>query len=85
MSTAPEIKQGVYQHYKGGKYLVLFVADVATNGQEGKKEVVYVSLTNGMILCRNLDEFTEVVKWPDGGMKPRFIGAYSSFKKRPRK
>jgi hypothetical protein len=63
----------VYEHHKGGKYLVLFVADDSTNARMGNKLVVYVSLTYGAIKCRDLSEFTELVAWPDGKMRPRFI------------
>ena len=65
----------VYEHYKGDKYLVLLVADDSTNNRSGNRVVVYVSLTNGKIHCRDLTEFTEPVKWPDKGMKPRFVPA----------
>lgn len=63
----------VYEHYKGGKYLVLFVADDSTNSRAQNKLVVYVSLTYGTIKCRDIKEFTEIVEWPDGQKQPRFI------------
>ena len=65
----------VYIHHKGGKYLVLALADESTNDRKGNKVVVYVSLTYGKIKCRDLREFIEIVKWPDGDMKPRFVPA----------
>ena len=65
--------QAIYNHYKGGKYLVLFVVDESTNARLGQKVVVYTSLTYGKIYCRDLSEFTEEVEWPDGSVGPRFI------------
>jgi hypothetical protein len=81
MSTAIEIKPGVYQHYKGGLYTVLGVAEDCTNTRDKTELVIYVSLKDGKIYCRELKEFSEIVEWPDGGQKPRFVGAFSSFKK----
>lgn len=67
------IPNRVYDHHGGGRYLVLFVADESTNARKGKDQiVVYVSLTYGRVKCRDISEFTEVIKWPDGTMKPRF-------------
>lgn len=62
-----------YDHYKGGKYLVLFVVDDSTNRRAGNKIVIYISLTHGMIKGRDLKEFLAPVTWPDGKKRPRFI------------
>ena len=66
-------KDHLYEHYKGGRYLVLFIADESTNERIGNKVVVYVSLTFGVVKCRDESEFTEIVEWPDGSKKQRFI------------
>lgn len=58
---------GVYVHYKGGRYRVLFDARVSTNGCEGSWVVVYVSLTTGRVHARDVAEFHEPV-----GDVPRF-------------
>lgn len=63
----------VYDHYRGGKYLVLAVAEETTNARKGGKVVLYVSLTYGRLKARDFDEFIEEVEWPDGSRKPRFI------------
>ncbi|HEX5774683.1 MAG TPA: DUF1653 domain-containing protein [Candidatus Paceibacterota bacterium] len=63
----------VYEHHKGGKYLVFGVAEESTNARKGNKVVLYVSLTYGKMKCRDLEEFTEVVEWPDGQRRSRFI------------
>jgi len=69
-----KIKQNrVYDHHGGGRYTVLFVADESTNDRVGGKVVVYVSHKYGLIKCRDLTEFTEEIKWPDGVVRKRFI------------
>jgi hypothetical protein len=67
------VAPGVYDHYKGGKYTVLFVADDSTNSRAGSTVVVYMSLTYGKVHCRDLAEFVEPVAWLDGTTRPRFI------------
>jgi hypothetical protein len=64
---------GVYGHYKGGRYRVLFTVTESTNVREGAMVVIYVSLTNGNIFCRDLAEFSEPIIWPDGVTRPRFL------------
>ena len=75
MNIQTEIKPNcVYNHHGGGKYLVLAVADESTNARKAHHAVVvYVSLTYGRIKCRDLAEFTEVIEWPDGTKRPRFV------------
>jgi hypothetical protein len=63
----------VYKHYKDGRYLVLALADESTNSRKGNRVVIYVSLTYGVVKCRDLGEFTEIVEWPDGSRKSRFV------------
>src|SRR5581483_7591185 len=64
----------VYTHYKNGRYTVLCLTEESTNARKGNNGgVVYVSLTYGKIKHRDFDEFTELVEWPDGKMRPRFI------------
>lgn len=68
----------VYRHYKGGRYLVVAVAD--THEHNGEKDVVYVSLTYGKYVTRplqrdsrNQDSWMDYVEWPDGQKRMRFI------------
>ncbi len=75
MADTNPVLHGQYDHYRGGKYLVLFVGEESTNARQGAKVVVYVSLTYGMVKCRDLREFNEIVEWPDGQMRPRFVPA----------
>lgn len=63
----------VYLHHKGGRYLVLALTEESTNKRVGMPGVVYVSLTYGKFKHRDLAEFVEEVKWPDGNRQPRFI------------
>ncbi len=52
-------KQGVYLHKKGNHYRVLFNGILATNGQDSKPVVVYLSMKNGNIYVRDEVEFNE--------------------------
>lgn len=66
---------GVYRHYKGGLYRVLFTAREATNGAyTDRSVVVYVSLAFGHVNVRDEVEFharvTPTRANPDG--VPRF-------------
>ncbi len=66
-----DIKLGVYQHYKGNKYLVL---GVATHSETKEKLVVYVTLyTNDLahLWVRPLAMFSEEVVVA-GERRPRF-------------
>ncbi len=57
--------EGVYEHYKGGRYRVLFIARNSTNGHnEGQPVIVYVSLTTGSICVRYEAEFNSKVMSP---------------------
>lgn len=67
------IKPGIYRHFKGGKYLVLYVS---TGTEDGKKIVVYTALYEprcGEISHRPLENFLEEVDRPELNYKgPRF-------------
>ena len=57
---------GVYRHYKGGLYRVLCECVLSTNGpDDGKKGVVYVSMTNGHVFVRTYEQFHEVFSVQD--------------------
>lgn len=74
------VTQGVYRHYKGGLYRLLFIAKDSTNNSPTANEdvAVYVSLSEGgRVSVRLLREFDERVAVPcgDGGEPhhvPRF-------------
>lgn len=75
MKKEETIQSGkTYEHYKGGRYTVLFVTEETTNARKGNSGgVVYVSHTYGKIKHRDLDEFIEEIEWPDDVVRPRFI------------
>lgn len=57
------IEPGLFQHYKGAFYRVLFVAKDSDNGSNNDRDVVvYVSLSEpGRISTRHLEEFDQVL------------------------
>ena len=65
----PEIKPGIYQHYKGKEYRVF---DIATHSETGESLVVYKTLYGDFDLwVRPYDMFTEAVT-VEGQKVPRF-------------
>jgi len=57
-------KPGVYKHWKGMSYRVLFTATTATNKvakSAGGPQVVYMSLANGELYVRSEIEFHEQI------------------------
>ena len=64
-----EVIPGIYKHFKGGMYEVLFVAN---HSEEPHEEfVVYRSLDKGRVWVRSLTMFTEHIE-RDGYSGPRF-------------
>jgi hypothetical protein len=63
----------IYTHYKGGRYRIITVAEEATNAREGELLVVYASVEDGRVWCRDFEEFTESVTLPNGETQPRFV------------
>lgn len=69
------IPLGLYRHYRGGGvYDVIDLAFDSTNGAgEGRWMVLYRSHTSGRLNVREVGQFTELVAWPDGATRPRFV------------
>ena len=72
------INHGIYRHYKGGRYLVVAVAE--NHEHNGDRDVVYISLLKGKYNTRPLqqdsraqDSWTDEVVWPDGTTRERFV------------
>jgi hypothetical protein len=66
-------KLGLYRHFKGGKYRVLFKAiDATNNAPDDRLMVIYISLANGLIFTRFEDEFNEWVPDEAEMLVPRF-------------
>jgi hypothetical protein len=69
------VAPGVYRHYKGGEYRVLFTAK---HSETEELMVVYCHLPDppGILgaqhWVRPLSMFEEHVAWPDGSERPRF-------------
>jgi hypothetical protein len=61
------------RHYKGGLYLFLGAAQDSTNSGEHASFAVYDSLRDRCLRVRRLGEFEDVVPWPDGEERPRFV------------
>lgn len=70
------VRPGIYQHFKGGKYLVLHVS---TGTEDDEMIVVYTPLYGehaGKIVHRTLKNFTEEVNRPELNYRgPRFRAA----------
>lgn len=63
-----ELQAGIYQHYKGGEYQLLYVAENEADKQE---VVVYKSLKDNKIWTRSLSEWNELIE-RDGESVKRF-------------
>lgn len=68
----------LYKHYKGGIYSALFVLPSSTNATQGELMVVYYSDAPHGMHVRTVKEFNEVVEWPDGEKRPRFVPCTAS-------
>jgi hypothetical protein len=66
---------GLYRHVKGGLYVVEQLVLNCTNNTHDATYVLYwsVKIGAGKKFVRDLEEFTELVRWSDGSRKPRFI------------
>ena len=62
----------LYQHYKGGLYIVIETAKDSTNDHVSHDMVMYYSLAKQTWHVRRLSEFVQEVRWPTGGFRPRF-------------
>jgi hypothetical protein len=74
----PPFRHGLYQHKKGGLYHALGLAiEEATL----KPVVVYVHVddsASGVMWTRPLESWDEIVEWPDGSKKQRFVWVSST-------
>ena len=69
MTMSEEVRPGVYQHFKGGRYQVFAVV---THSETLEPHVVYRTLYGDRELwVRPLAMFTEVIEH-DGVLRPRF-------------
>jgi hypothetical protein len=61
----------VHLHYKGGRYRPLLIAK--NSDDHVQERVIYVSLTHGSVWDRALVEWADMMRWPDGKMRRRFV------------
>ena len=66
------MRAGIYRHYKGHLYRVLFTAWESTNGRPRDRVVVYASLERGTINVRTFEEFNEPLD--SGKYRFEFLG-----------
>ena len=78
LNSTPLMAGTVWRHYKGGRYLVIALAE--THHHHGDIDVVYVSLKYGTYCTRpmtrdsrNEDSWDDLVQWPDGVQRCRFV------------
>ena len=64
-------ESGPYVHFKGTNYLCFGIATLL-QGPKEETAVVYSS-KEGDIFVRPIKEWAEIVKWPDGKYRPRFM------------
>jgi len=62
---------GIYKHFKGGLYRLLFTVKNADD--VSKDLVIYMSLETGEIWARSVEGWEHLVMWPDGRKCRRFI------------
>lgn len=66
------LRLGIYDHFKGGVYLLTGFSIWASE-PDGKEVVEYTSVTSEKRFARLLEEWVEMVVWPDGQSRPRFV------------
>ena len=70
--AAFDIQPGPYIHFKGGEYLV-FKEALLLEGPKERMAIVYYEPPNGRAFVRTIREWVDIVKWPDGLYRPRFM------------
>lgn len=63
---------GIYRHCDGGLHVVLGVCTDTSSGRAGGKSVLFYALVTQRLMVRDVVEFNEVIKWPDGKRRARF-------------
>jgi len=72
MNTIHPMKFGIYDHYKGGVYLACGIS-TWESGSCREPVVEYTSMTFGTRHARLLTQWNEMVTWPDGEKRSRFV------------
>lgn len=69
--AGPTMPHGIWDHFKGGIYLTQGFGAWASGNGEGV--VAYISMSNGKAFYRLATQWNEIVRWPDGQLRSRFI------------
>jgi hypothetical protein len=79
--TRPDIiRPGIYDHFKGGVYLVTGLSTWVSGGEPEAQAVEYLSMIYGTRFTRLATQWCEVVQWPDGKYRSRFVYRGSDLK-----
>jgi hypothetical protein len=65
------LNPGLWDHFKGGVYLLESLASWTSGDDE--QVVIYTSLLTGSKYVRLVSQWCEVVQWPDGKYRSRFV------------
>lgn len=68
--AGPGMRHGVWDHFKGGLYCSL---GVGRHAETDAMEVEYLSLFHATKHHRRCEQWNEVVQWPDGKYRSRFV------------
>lgn len=68
--AGPDMKHGVWDHFKGGVYLS---EGLGLNTDTDELEVEYLSFIDGARYHRRCSSWNEIVQWPDGAYRSRFV------------
>jgi len=68
--AGPGMRHGVWDHFKGGLYCSL---GVGRHAETDALEVEYISLFHATKHHRRCEQWNEVVQWPDGKYRSRFV------------
>jgi hypothetical protein len=68
--AGPDMKHGIWDHFKGGIYLS---EGLGLSADTGELEVEYVSLLHGTRHHRRCSQWNEIVLWPDDKYRSRFV------------
>jgi hypothetical protein len=61
---------GIWDHFKGGVYVSTSTVRWA---EDGEPVIIYTSLLHGTHHARRCSEWNELVEWPDGAYRSRFV------------
>ena len=69
-AAGPNMQHGIWDHFKGGLYMSV---GTAIDAERDCCQVEYISLYHATRHHRRAASWNEVVKWPDGRYRSRFV------------